>query len=314
MLALMTISFLCQMPAIARYTSLVVDAREVDLVRSMSPRIYSESGRELYGSVPPGASEKVMNKQSFLYAFSLEEALKEDNDRIGANPLILQAVGGKLGDVYISDASAERVITEDRTALFFKNQNVIVLVAKPDVGDRPSDLGGPSESNTVSALKERLASLRARRQGISDGSITAGIPPVDRPFDESALPGQIPSTGARVVVTRPGDSANGAIAKSSAPGSEDLGGDIQLASVIKIRGQKILLQRLDSASQVRLNSKFRVYRSILKNSSIGWIKIIRAEGKDLEGRILEGDDSIKVGDYIDLSEENTIKSYLENFN
>ena len=165
----------------------------------------------------------------------------------------------------------------------------------------------------LTSLAARLQKIRERRKGLK-APVKMPVPELmERPFDDPLEPSS-PPEGAHVTITK-ADSATELAVGTTGPSADSSveAGEIQLASIVKIRKNKVLLQRLDPHGPVRVNAKFRVYRSILKNAPVGWVKIIRIEGKELQGRIIDGESRMKVGDYIDLQEKHTIDNYLDSF-
>lgn len=324
-------------PVMARNTGLVIDARGVPLARSMSPKILVESGREIYGTVPRNAPREIMEKQSFLYARSIEEAKAEDPGRLGANPLMIRASGARLADVIVSDADAGIIAEEEKTGGFLKNQNVVVLIGAPDIGASPLE-SGEGESSLRETLEVRLKMARDRREALKAGRpVEPGPGFSDTLSDTTPGAASVPAAGeagVKVYKYNPNAGPDGweppqdLVATGSTSGSSTAvaaydaasgsggpkvvaPGEILLASIVKIKGNKIILQRMDDAGSVRINSKFRIYKSILRDTSVGWLKVTGAEGREVRARLLEGEGKVKIGDYIDLNEVNTIDSYIE---
>lgn len=308
--------FAAGFPVMARHTGLVIDARGVPLARSMSPKIFIESGREIYGTVPSNAPREVMEKQSFLYSRSLDEARTEARDRLGPNPLVIRASGARLGDVFVSATDAELILEEERTGGFLKLQNVVVLVGATDIGSSPLEAEEDS-SSLRETLETRLGMARKRRETLKEShSVNVGRDKAG-PLSDST-PGELPDRStnqARAIIYRNqgNHGSDGWDPPSDLVASDGTFGKIDLASIVRIKGNKILLQKMEEKGTVRVNSKFRVYKSILRDTSVGWLKVTGAQGREVRARILEGEGKIKVGDYIDLNEVNTIESYIEAF-
>ncbi len=91
------------------YTGLVVDARDLGIRPALSPRIFDEEGKEVYGAA--FVSREYAIKQGVAgYANNLDRAL--DNPRVGNNPFLAQAVAasGDMGtDLVISNDTAATV-------------------------------------------------------------------------------------------------------------------------------------------------------------------------------------------------------------
>jgi len=113
-------------------TSLVIDARDIDLKRSMSPKILNESGLEIYGTVLKESDlEKVMEIGVVAYTDSLEKAKKFIPDRVGKNPLIIKArgvMGSTSSNIVVSNTDAAKILKANRISRFLENFKVIVLI------------------------------------------------------------------------------------------------------------------------------------------------------------------------------------------
>lgn len=299
-------------PVHARYTGLIIDTRGIALERSMAPKVFNESGQEIYGSLPENASQAMMEKQSFFYAFDLNEALRDSADRTGKNPLTIKAIGAKMDDIYISNNDAALVLKEEKTGRFLAKQDVVVIVSRSNVTD-PS-IPAPSNSSAVTSLQEKLEKIRSMRlnpQSALTNEQIVNTTSQARPFADYSNDGVVVET----LNTIP---ENAEIRLSSTSVNNDINVpesslEPRLASIVKIRKNKVRLQSLDDCDKIRENAKFRVYRSILKSQPLGWIKILYCSGKNIEARIVEGESKIQLGDYVDLSEVNTVESFLDKF-
>ncbi|PLX16195.1 MAG: hypothetical protein C0601_11275 [Candidatus Muiribacterium halophilum] len=131
-LSLMVISIVA---ATLPKTSLVIDARDIDLKRSMSPKILNESGLELYGTILKETDlEKVMNIGVVAYTDSIEKAKKFIPERIGNNPLIIKAkgaIGSTASNIVVSNNDAAKILKANRNSRFLENFRVIIIL-KPD--------------------------------------------------------------------------------------------------------------------------------------------------------------------------------------
>ncbi|MGM0609111.1 MAG: hypothetical protein ACQESP_11935 [Candidatus Muiribacteriota bacterium] len=119
-----------------QYTSLVIDATDLSVSRSMSPKIINESGLEIYGTVlDEGQLNKVMEMGVVAYVDSLENARKHTGERLGNNPYVVKARGvvGKSGsNIVINNDDASKILRLNRTMKFLDNFKVIILVSKRD--------------------------------------------------------------------------------------------------------------------------------------------------------------------------------------
>lgn len=87
-------------------TSLVVDARGQKVTPALAPRVFDESGNEVYG---PGTLSEAGRKAggAAAYAKDLDGAKKTAADRLGDKPLVVRAVKVSGSDVVISSADAK---------------------------------------------------------------------------------------------------------------------------------------------------------------------------------------------------------------
>jgi len=108
--------------AVPTYTGVVVDARGLGLERVMSPRIYDDSGRIIYGNmyIDP---DMVVRKGMVDYAASDST----DVSRAGANPITVKAIGLKdfNANVIISKADADMILAANTQANFFARTAVV---------------------------------------------------------------------------------------------------------------------------------------------------------------------------------------------
>ena len=112
---------------IQAYTGVVVDARGLGLERVMSPRIYDETGRIIYGNmyIDP---DMVVHKGMVDYTASSEfEAIKIGHSRAGTNPILVKAIGLKdfNANVVISKVDADMILAMNIQGNFFANTSVV---------------------------------------------------------------------------------------------------------------------------------------------------------------------------------------------
>ena len=115
-------------PAPAAYTGLVVDARGVSARPAMSPRVYDEDGKEVYGSANVDREYAVQQGMSG-YARDLTAA--QSNSRVTANPLTvkgLRASGPGRSDLVISNADAQSIRASAETMTFMKKCRVMIVL------------------------------------------------------------------------------------------------------------------------------------------------------------------------------------------
>ena len=114
-----------QIPA---YTGLVVDARGLNMRPALIPRIFDESGLELYqGSyVPP---EKAAQNGLVLYTRDLTAA--QTHPRVGKNPLTVKALKVKapaLSDILLSTEGAQKLRPFAGPGTFLEECRVMIVL------------------------------------------------------------------------------------------------------------------------------------------------------------------------------------------
>lgn len=115
-------------PAPVLYTGLVIDARGIAARPAMSPRIYDENGREIYGSANV-EREYAISQGMSGYARDLTSA--QSNARVTANPVTVKALKtGGMGrsDLIISNADAAQIMNSAENASFMKKCRVMIVL------------------------------------------------------------------------------------------------------------------------------------------------------------------------------------------
>jgi len=109
------------------YTGLIVDARDLPLWRTMSPRILDEDGRVIYPDRKHLPDYDFLQEQGMAaYNESAQEAR-----RAGPRPLIVRAIdvaGPGRDDIIVSNTAAERIVSADRRSRFLQRWAVCVLI------------------------------------------------------------------------------------------------------------------------------------------------------------------------------------------
>ncbi len=110
------------------FTGLIIDARGFKVLPALSPQIFDESGKEVYGSAYV-AREFAIKWGMVGYAKSPEQA-STLKDRIGENPGIIKAKESKIGgvDLVISTTDAMEVVAATKGNNFLADCRVIVIV------------------------------------------------------------------------------------------------------------------------------------------------------------------------------------------
>lgn len=115
-------------PAPIAYTGLVIDARGIQARPAMSPRVFDEDGRELYGSANVDREYAVQQGMSG-YARDLTAA--QSNSRVTANPVTVKGIktsGPGRSDVVISNAEAQQIRASAENASFMKKCRVMIVL------------------------------------------------------------------------------------------------------------------------------------------------------------------------------------------
>jgi hypothetical protein len=110
------------------YTGLIIDARNKGITPAMSPKIYSQAGKEIYGSL---AVERdfVLKHGIVGYAKDLEKA--KTNERVKGKPLLIRgelSSGDKSSDLVISEEDARLLIKLDATQSFLREARVMIVL------------------------------------------------------------------------------------------------------------------------------------------------------------------------------------------
>ena len=110
------------------YTGMVVDARGIQARPAMSPRVFDEDGKEVYGSSNVDREYAVQQGMSG-YARDLTAA--QSNQRVTANPVTVKALrtnGPGKSDLIISNADAQQIRASAENMTFIKKCRVMVVL------------------------------------------------------------------------------------------------------------------------------------------------------------------------------------------
>lgn len=110
------------------YTGLVVDARGIAARPAMSPRIFDEDGKEVYGSANVDREYAVQQGMSG-YARDLTAA--QSNQRVTNSPLTVKALktsGAGKADLIIANADARQIRASAENASFMKKCRVMIVL------------------------------------------------------------------------------------------------------------------------------------------------------------------------------------------
>jgi len=109
-------------------TGLIVDALGLSVKPAMSPKIYDEGGKEVYGTVAV-SPDYAIEVGIAAYPRNMAQALK--SPRAGSQPLIVKALrrGPKFAtDVVVNNADADRIREADRAAGILARCSVCILI------------------------------------------------------------------------------------------------------------------------------------------------------------------------------------------
>lgn len=110
------------------YTGILIDARGLNLVPALFPRVVDEENREAYG---PGFVQRSygMDRGLASYVYATHEAYQ--SERLGMNPLrisALRATGRDRTDVVISNPDAQRLHSSQRNLKLLERCQVVLII------------------------------------------------------------------------------------------------------------------------------------------------------------------------------------------
>lgn len=110
------------------YTGMVVDARGIQARPAMSPRVFDEDGKEVYGSANVDCEYAV---QQGMSGYTRDLTAAQSNQRVTANPVTIKALktsGPGKSDLIISNADAQQVRASAQNASFMKQCKVMIVL------------------------------------------------------------------------------------------------------------------------------------------------------------------------------------------
>jgi hypothetical protein len=110
------------------YTGMVVDARGIQARPAMSPRVFDEDGKEVYGSTNVDLEYAV---QQGMSGYTRDLPVAQSNQRVTANPVTIKALktsGPGKSDLIISNADAQQVRASAENASFMKQCKVMIVL------------------------------------------------------------------------------------------------------------------------------------------------------------------------------------------
>ena len=112
-------------PKSQRISGIVIDAREHAVDPSMSPEVIDMQGNLVYGSISYSRAKSV-NRGAVGYAYSMDD--RNVSQRVGSNPLFIEAVGSLDDDVYITSMDADKVRLAEKSFGVLSNCRVMLLL------------------------------------------------------------------------------------------------------------------------------------------------------------------------------------------
>ena len=112
-------------PKSQRISGIVIDAREHAVDPSMSPEVIDMQGNLVYGTISYSRS-KAVNRGPVGYAYSMDD--RNVSQRVGTNPLFVEAVGSLEDDVYITSMDAAKVRDAEKSFGVLSNCRVMLLL------------------------------------------------------------------------------------------------------------------------------------------------------------------------------------------
>ena len=112
-------------PKSQRISGIVIDAREHAVDPSMSPEVIDMQGNLVYGTTSYSRA-KAVNRGAVGYAYSMDD--RNVSQRVGSNPLFIEAVGSLDDDVYITSLDADKVRNAEKSFGVLSNCRVMLLL------------------------------------------------------------------------------------------------------------------------------------------------------------------------------------------
>ncbi len=108
------------------YTGLIIDARGMKVVPAMSPKIYDNNQKEIYGSA---AVERNFALQHGIVGYIKDLKNAQDNERVKGNPLLIKATESqKAVDLTISERDAKLLNTLNASQTFLREARVMIVI------------------------------------------------------------------------------------------------------------------------------------------------------------------------------------------
>ena len=112
-------------PKSQRISGIVIDARDHAVDPSMSPEVIDMQGNLVYGTTSYSRAKSV-NRGPVGYAYSMDD--RNVSQRVGSNPLFIEAVGSLDDDVYITSIDGDKVRNAEKSFGVLSNCRVMLLL------------------------------------------------------------------------------------------------------------------------------------------------------------------------------------------
>jgi hypothetical protein len=110
------------------YTGMIVDARGIQVCPAISPGIFDEDGKEVYGLA--NVDREYAEKQG-ISGYTRDLTAAQINQRVGANPITVKAVrtsGPGKSDIIIKNGDAQKVRSTAVSASFLKQCKIMIVL------------------------------------------------------------------------------------------------------------------------------------------------------------------------------------------
>jgi len=115
-------------PVAVGYTGMVVDARGLEALPAMCPKVIDESGREVYGSMN---ADRECAVQQGMSGYAEDLTAAQSNPRVKNNPIIVKGIkteGPGKSDIVISNTDAEKIRSASDNLTFLKKCRVMIVL------------------------------------------------------------------------------------------------------------------------------------------------------------------------------------------
>lgn len=110
------------------YTGLIIDAKKTGVQPAMSPKVFDEQGKEVYGSA---YVDRDFVLKHGMAGYVKDVAKAKQNDRIKQSPLVIKAIrtaGSNATDLVISDGDAKKIKEIAANQNFLREARVMIVL------------------------------------------------------------------------------------------------------------------------------------------------------------------------------------------